>query len=244
MKNTAWFILSLLLLSSCEKDNRWDCVKSLGDNKTEVRSLPPFTALYTDDKIDITYRYAEDFAAEVTFGENILPHIETVVRNGALYITNNARCNWVRDLSVKPLIILYAPTFSYMENRGTGHITFEDTLHAETFLYEEWQANGEVQLLLKTTASASIFKHTGSTALNVCGIAAQASIYNASTGKLNATCLQSNYVECNNSSIQDLQVYSSGYLFAIIYERGNVLYSGNPTQIEQVLVGTGRVKPV
>jgi hypothetical protein len=231
-----------VLLAACEKDNRWDCVKSLGDEQTEVRPLPPFTAVYIEHKIDLTYRYAEEYRIEVTFGENILPHLETEVRDGALYITNNARCNWVRDLTVKPEMVLYAPSFSYMENRSSGHITFVDTLHSDIFTYEEWNANGQNQLLIHS-GRANIYKHTGSTLLVVNGVADTAAVYSASTGKLNTSGLISSYVNCNNSSIQDIVLYSSGYLFAIVYERGNILYTGNPTQIEQVLNGSGMVKP-
>ncbi len=243
MKKALLLIPLLLILTACEKENRWDCFTSMGDDKTESRSLNAFTAVYLEDKIDLEYRYAPEYRAEVTFGENIVEHIKTEVRDGALHIANEARCNWVRDLSEKPKITLFAPTFDYMENMGTGDVTFTDTLYTETLTYEEWQANGEVKLLIKT-AQANIYKHTGNTLLEVYGTTEQASIYNASTGKLDATGLISAYVECNNSSIQDLKVYSSGYLFGIIYLRGDIRYDGNPLQIEQVLIGSGRVKPV
>ncbi len=236
------FLLPLFLFS-CAKENQGDCFKSYGDEITETRMIPEFNAIYTGDKIDIVYRQSTAFYVEVSFGENIIHHIKTEVVDGVLNLSNNARCNWVRDLSKKPEVVVYAPGFSLLENRGTGNIEFADALEWDKFVYDQWDSNGNVLLRLDV-ADAEIQMHTGSSRVEVRGIAGKALLYSACFGKLFASEFITPFAGVNNSSFQPMEVYSNGYLYGAIYARGDIRYAGNPTEIVSVIEGSGRLLPL
>lgn len=231
-------IFTAILLSACAEENRWDCFTGMGDVQSEMRSLPAFESIYTQDRIDLEYRFDSAWFIEVTFGENLLDHIHTEVVNGQLRLQNTATCNWVRDLSIKPSVVLHAPHFSHIENRGTGHIDFLDTLRVSTFTYEEYEANGEVNLLLYCDES-SIELHTGRCKVQVSGLSGLSQIYSAGVGQLDAERLLSAITLVNNSSPQPMRVHSDGYLYAFIGRQGSICYAGNPSQIEVEREGSG-----
>lgn len=237
---SAWIISVFMLCVACGKDNRWDCVKSYGDEITESRALGEFDSVFLETNIDVEYRHATDYRLEVVFGENIIDHIKTKVENGALKISNEATCNWVRDLGKRPLIRIYAPTLVYMENRSSGDITFRDTLRSSEFLYEQWESNGVASLLVKNELTA-IVMHVGFCDVSVAGITALAELYSASTGKLRAKNLISTVTLSNNSSVQDMELYASEYLYAEINLKGDIKYAGEPANIETRLNGSGKV---
>jgi hypothetical protein len=235
-------IFIFLITAGCGKENRWDCFKSYGDEITESRSIGDFDSVFLESNIDIEYRYADDYRVEVVFGENIIEHIKTKVESGALKISNEATCNWVRDLSKRPLIKIFAPTLSYMENRCSGDITFFDTLHSNEFVYEQWESNGVANFLVENDLTV-ITMHVGFCEVTIKGITAQAELYSASTGRLRAKHLISPVTLSNNSSVQDIELYASDYLYAEINLGGNIKYAGEPGTIDQNISGSGELLP-
>ncbi len=235
-------VVMVVLMAACSADNRWDCVTGMGTIQTEVRELPVFHSIYTQNRIDLEYRYASTHRAEVIFGENLLDQILTDVVDGELRLDNMARCNWVRDLSIKPKVVIYAPEFARLENRGNGHIHFVDTLRVDHFEYEDYEANGSVELLLRSNF-ARIAQHTGRTALVAHGMSDTVGAYSAGSGRLDASGLFSSHTLVNNSSIQPMKVNADGYLFVFIGLRGNVCYSGQPTLIDLDRQGEGNLLP-
>ncbi len=232
------FVLIALLFSACAEENRWDCFTGMGDIQSEVRILPPFESIYTQDRIDLEYRFDSAYFIEITFGENLLEHIQTEVIDGQLRLENTAKCNWVRDLSIKPSVVLYAPHFSHIENRGTGHIDFLDTLNVASFTYEEYEANGAVNLLLNC-AESNILLHTGRCNVQVLGRSETSNLYSSGVGQMNASGLLSATALVNNSSPQPMRVHSNGYLFAFIGRQGSICYTGSPDLIEVEREGSG-----
>jgi hypothetical protein len=242
MKNTS-LILFVLFCAGCAKENQWDCFTSFGDDTTELRTLTPFTGVYTDDKIDIVYRYSLSYSAEVSFGDKVIKHVETKVDGGSLQITNNAKCNWVRNLSKKPKVVIYAPSFDLLENHGVGNITFEDTLRTEHFTYDQWNSNGSVDLLIDASYARFIV-NTGVSAVNVVGSADEIRIYSAGSGKFDSRRLIGGVTLVNNSSNQDIKVFTGSYLFGKITKSGDIKYLGSPSTIDSDITGTGVIVPL
>ncbi len=235
-------ILSLIWMG-CAKENQWDCTKSYGDEITEEREIPAFTGIFTSDRVDILYRYSAAYSLEVRFGENIIHHIKTEVVDGTLEISNDAKCNWVRDLTKIPEVTVYAPFFDAIENRGTGDITFVDTLMTDRFDYNQWESNGNVHFILKVN-DAHIYMHTGNNRVDVFGLSNNANLYSACSGKMFAAELIAPITFVNNSSIQPMEIYSGEYLYGAIYSRGDILYKGQPAQIDSEIQGSGRIRPL
>ncbi len=229
-----------ICITGCNKEDGWDCLKSFGDDVSEIRHPGNFDQIFLTGKVDLDYRYSDSCYVEVFFGENIIHHIETRLEGNSLYIANTAKCNWVRTLKKIPLVVVYAPTLSYLENTSSATITMHDTLISNDFLYEQRGSNGNVKLLLNTD-SASIWAHTGYTGIIVSGRTNYAGLYNASVGILNASRLNSNITVVNNSSLQDLPCIANDYLFGEINLSGNILYWGDPENVDASINGSGRL---
>lgn len=242
MKNIAYILLALLLFG-CAKENRWDCFKSYGAEKTEVRELAEFDAIYIDNRIDMIYRFDSTYRAEIRFGENIIQHIKTEVSEGNLTITNNSTCNWVRDLSKRPLVTIYAPEFSYMENRCSGDITFRDTLKTNSFEYDQWESNGIARFLIVSDFTR-VSMHVGYCDMEISGRTEVAEFYSASAGRLMARGFLSPVTLSNNSSIQNMELSAIEYLYAEVNGSGSIFYSGDPDVIDSNISGSGTVAPL
>ncbi len=237
-------IISLFLITAgCAKENRWDCFKSYGEKTTDSRVLGEFDSVFLESNLDVEYRYSTDFRVEVVFGDNIIEHIKTKVENRELKISNETTCNWVRDLSKRPLVKIYAPTLSYMENRCSGDITFVDTLRSDEFMYEQWECNGVANFLVKNELTA-IIMHVGYCDVAVSGFTSQAELYSASVGRLRARNLISPVTLSNNSSIQDMELYAADYLYAEINLNGDIKYAGEPEVIDENISGEGKLSPL
>lgn len=235
-------LLILIVTVSCDRDSGSNCARKLGDETTEIRYPGTFSRIYTADKVNIKYRYADTCFVEVTYGKNIIDQIEISVSLNTLTIANNSTCNFVRDLSIVPEVTVYAPTLENIENHSSGDITTLDTLKSNFFQYEQFKANGEIKLILLTD-TAQIYIHTGYSGVTVKGKTYKAALYNRSSGKLDAHEFSAENTFVNNSSIQDIRCVANNYLYGEIRLSGNIYYSGNPVQVETNIFGTGTVSP-
>jgi len=229
-----------LLFWGCAKENRWDCFKSYGKQKTESRLLGSFDSVIVEDRIDLEYYYSSEQRLEVVFGENIIDLIKTEVQETVLKISNQTTCNFVRDKSRHPLVRIYSPSLSYLENRSSGDITFKDTLKGNQFVYEQWESNGVASLLVNNNIT-KVIMHIGFCEVIVRGSTEQSELFSAAFGKLDAKDLIANIALTNNSSVQDMTVYASEYLFAEINSRGDIRYKGEPDTVEKNRKGSGKV---
>lgn len=238
MKRYFFIFSTLMLLASCNRDTGWNCTRTLGNEITESRYIGHFTQLITYDRVDIAYRYADSCYVEVTYGKNMIGQIGTEREGHRLIISNNTTCNFIRNISVVPRVVIYAPTLSYIENHSAADITTLDTLRAAVFKYQQYAANGEVKLLLKTD-TAKIYAHTGYTGITLIGSSFTAELYSASTGKFDASQFIAHQAYVNNTSIQDIRCVALDYLYAVIKRSGDIRYSGDPNLIETSLSGSG-----
>jgi hypothetical protein len=236
------FLFIAILLVSCKSEEGWDCTKPYGEKITELRFPGVFHSLDTEGEMDVEYRYSDSAYVNVVSGDNIINRITTEVRDSVLYLRNEESCKWVRDLSRRPKVIVLSPTLKRMQNRSIGDIDFRDTLKSPEFLYEQYDAGGTVNMLLDCP-DAFIYMHTGPTALTVKGKAGTAELYSATSGKLMAENFIVNVALVNNTSIQPITCYAVDYLYAGINLSGDILYRGNPGQIDTFLNGSGKLKP-
>lgn len=243
MKRSAYFILLIgLLLLGCDKESAWNCTKKSGTTILEERTPGAFVSVKATGKMDITYRYAASEYVEIEFGKNVVGDITTHVQNGRLYIENQTSCNWVRNMSKTPKVIIYAPHLTYLENRIAGDILFADTLKSNVFHYEQWDANGVVNMTV-VTENLKVFAHTGYVEIEVKGKTEIAELYSASVTTFDAANLIAESALVNNSSTYDITCFTNQYLYGAINSSGSIYYHGAPLEIDTDIDGSGVVQP-
>jgi Putative auto-transporter adhesin, head GIN domain len=79
-------ILTLLVTAGCH--HGMNGVKGSGKRETQKREIGPFTSISTEGAFDIEVVCQKDVSLEVEGDDNILPLVETEVRNNVLHISN------------------------------------------------------------------------------------------------------------------------------------------------------------
>ena len=220
-----------MILLGCDKEEGWNCTKKSGDNVLDIRETGSFESVKASGKMNVTYRYAATEYVEIWFGKNVVGDITTKVENGRLYIENQTTCNWVRNLSKTPEVTIYAPSLTFFENKIAGDIHFADTLKSPSFHYDQWDANGVIDLLVEAE-ELNVFAHTGYAEIDVRGTAFTAQLYSGSVSIFNATELITTNVLVNNSSTYDITCHAGNYLYGAINSSGNIRYLGSPDLVD------------
>jgi hypothetical protein len=89
--------------------------------------------------------------------------------------------------------------------------------------------------------SLDAYTQTGVADFILNGQVLKAELFNQGVGRIDARGLKSHQTYINNSSINDISAYCTGYLFAINYFSGNIYVTGNPDDQDLVREGTGTI---
>lgn len=240
MVNKLLYIALLVLFASCDKEGAPDCFKKAGDVTEEKRVLSAFDKLEISDYLYIELIQSDDHYVEIIGPKNLLDKIETEVEEGVLYISNGNTCNFVRSFKNDIRVKVYSPNIRDIQNRGTGDITTPDTLFYPYLKIENRHAAGTVSIKFVGDSIAA-FTQTGVADVLLSGEVFKAELFNQGVGKIDALGLRAQQTYINNSSINDIRAYCSGYLFAINYFSGNIYVTGDPDDQDIVREGTGQI---
>ncbi len=229
-----------LLLISCNSEDAPDCFKSAGEIIQESRSLASFDQLMIEDNFQIEIIQDSIFFVEIEAPKNVLPKLETSVENGVLYISNKNTCNFVRSFKPKLQLRIHAPWIREIQNRGTGDIRSSQTLLFPYLKIENRHAAGTIDLDI-IGDSVFAYTQTGVADIILRGKVIKGELFNQGLGSIQAAELQAQELYINNSSINDITGYCSGYLFAINYFSGNITVYGQPSQTDIFQNGNGNI---
>ncbi len=236
----------LFLLAGCAREQMGDCFKGRGGDAVEQRYLAPFTALVLNDKVDVTIAQDTTLTGPVVAvmaGRNELPNIRTEVRDGALHIGNNMRCNWVRDMAKRPVVRITVAHLDRILNTGIGDVTGITPFHGDHFRLEQWDGHGTVTLTLHV-ASCHVELHTGVGDAVLSGTADQAYYYVSTLARVDAHGLEAGQVLVNNSGTCDILCRATDTLVADIHAMGDVYFGGNPDVVQAHITGSGQLVPL
>lgn len=230
-----------IFATSCSKSES-PCFTSYGNEVVETRLVDQFSEVEVRGDLPLKIVPASEQKVEIAFGENLTEYITTTVVDGKLKIKNEVKCAWLRDLSKKPQVTVFIDSLRYLYKEGAGDVEFADTLRSSSFFYEQRNLAGAVHILYHGP-EIKLALHTGYTRCTVAGQAKTVELYSNTVGSLDARALKTEYCAVHNSSISDMYVYSSGYLFAAISGEGDVYYKGSPGLIDSDITGTGLLLP-
>lgn len=230
--------LILTLFYSCNSPEAPDCFKSAGEEQQEERILAAFDQIEIHDRFEIIL--VEDSISKVKLEgpKNMLSKINTRSENGKLYISNDNTCNFVRSFKHVVKIHIHSPWIKEIQNYGTGNISNLDTLHYPYMKVENRHAAGVVDLTFEGD-SLFAYTQTGVADFVLRGNVVKSELFNQGLGSINASALYSQETYINNNSINDISAFSSNYLFAINYSKGNIFVYGTPLQTDIYRNGSG-----
>jgi hypothetical protein len=210
MKRIAIVIaLLLLLLSGCHHGG----VRGSGIRKTEKRDLPGFTAIETSGAFDVQVDCQKPVSFEITGDDNILPLIQTEVRNGVLRVSNTKSYNVSSPISLR----ITVPDLSSVRSTGAGKFTITNLKN------EEFEIN---------SAGAAMVIADGQTN--------SVEIRSTGAGKIDAQNLHARTAEVSVTGAASVDVYASEQLDVTVSGVGRVTYSGDP-KVNKRVSGAGQV---
>jgi len=231
VKKSITYLILVLFLAACKKENSLDCFKTNGDEITESRSLPAFTIIKLYSKIDLNITKGVAFNVDVVAGENIIKNISTTVIDGVLSIQNNNKCNFVRGYDNKITVNITLPQLFRVENRGVGTVRFNED-YSQDSIHVMAENSGDIYLNGNFNQIKSSSHGNGDIYLS--GICNKLYAYTFGTNLLKAENLQiNNYVFVETISIGDcfINAPNGGMLEYNIWRSGNIFYKGTPQTI-------------
>ena len=119
MKKALLAIFFIAVLSSCKM------ISGNGNVKKETRNPGTFTKIHSSGSADVVITSGSHCAVTVEDDDNLLPYLETVVKNGTLEIHYQDGISVSNDHAK---IYVTAPTLSDVTTSGTSNITVSDLL--------------------------------------------------------------------------------------------------------------------
>ena len=227
-----------IALIGCNREQAPDCFQAAGDLKTVRRDLSEFTSIELNDYIHYELCDTSFFGVEVTAPANLIPEINTTVEGAKLTVHNRNSCNFVRSYKNRITVRICAPDFADIQNYATGDMRSVNQITGKKFSIDNRSAAG-VQTFDVQVDTVNVASHTGVSDTYVTGKSDVVYLFSQGLGIVNAAALDANYAFVNNSSLNNVFVRSSDYLFAFLQFSGNIFYSGNPQFVDPDVEGTG-----
>ena len=236
--STIW-VLSGVFTSGCIVIDLNGCsaqsVKGSGNVISELRQVTEFNKIRLEGQGKVVLTQGNQSSFEVTTDDNILPSIETMVKNGKLIISHE------KGKNLRPTKLNYIITVKDLEGvsiSGSGDINGNDEFNSENF-YVDIAGSGDIAI--KVSANRLESNISGSGSIHLSG----------STNSYDATITGSGDVDAFELRARDSSVVITGSgncrisvadtLRAKITGSGDVLYKGFP-EIDQTITGSGSVK--
>jgi len=218
--------ISIAIGYSCNKENRWDCVKRTGQNTTEIRTLPPFDKIYLKDNIDVFIVQGNTPEVKIEAGSNLISLIKTEVDSGVLRITNDNRCNWARAYKNGTInVYITMPVLRFLWHFGSGFLQSKDTIACDTL--DIWaHQTGNVDLIVNANIIYTNMHTTADVTLR--GRSAVLGNWHVGEGYLHCADLLTDIMWTETRASGDEYFNVKTDLAATIGWIGNIYYSGNP----------------
>ncbi len=186
-----------------------------GNSKTEVREIGSFKNIHSAGSMSIVVTIGDAVSCKVTADDNVLPILETIVDGDTLKVGSK------QSFSSKTRIVveLTVPAVHSLHLAGSG----------DSIITGMKQSDFEVRIA--GSGSAKVDGEVESVTVSIAGSgAAKLANLKAKSGKVKIAGSGSVNVHCTES------------ISAEIAGSGDVVYAGNPPQVQQQIAGSGSVR--
>lgn len=191
-------------------------VRGSGVAVSETRTLPSFTAVELAGSMEVSVRIGAPVSVVVHADDNLLGHVRTSVRSGALVIETTGSFSARAPMSVSVVV----PSLTGVTLSGSGNLVV-DGVDASSF-----------------TASLP-----GSGTMHVAGRTQQLDVSLPGSGQMSMSGLIARSVQAQLSGSGQILVHATDSLDAEVSGSGSVRYAGSPPQVTSAVTGSGTVQP-
>ncbi|UCH15500.1 MAG: DUF2807 domain-containing protein [Bacteroidales bacterium] len=230
MNKLILIITFLLILYSCEKESS-NCLFRNGSIIKKEILLDDFSSIEVYDIFNLIL--IQDTISRIVLegGENLLPHVETSIKDDTLKISHSIRCIWLRDYE-KINIYIHFSRLDRIVADAPVKIISTDTLTCSNLEYYAIGEIGEADMIL----NCNYFRFDGSYStlghFRFKGKSDKSRFYVNYGSSLFADSLISKQADVYFKTIGDIHVHVTEHLRVWIWGSGNVYYSGDPGKVE------------
>ncbi len=235
-------LLFACLFGSLQSFDVWKVVKGSGAAKTEQRDASGYTGISSGGPISVDISYGESNSIDVEADDNILPYIETKVKDGKLIIK-------VRDMiTIKPEVPVKVhvsmKTINSIAQSGSGSITGRGGFTNDGQTNFNVSGSGNINLSFAKFHETDI-RMSGSGAIELEGnIVQNLTVSQSGSGRINCIKAPCENVTAKVSGSGNIKVNATKAISAHISGSGRILYTGNATQIDTKVSGSGGIEKI
>jgi hypothetical protein len=198
----------LLVLTAC-----FHGVRGSGVRKTEKRDLPAFTSIETSGAFEVKVDCQKPASFEVETDDNLLPIVQTEVRDGVLRVTTTKSYRSNGGIVLR----ITVPDLARLKSTGAGKFDISN-LKNDQF---EIQSTGAATVVVSGQSKSLTLGSTGA-------------------GKIDAHDLRASDATVKVTGAAGVDVYATDELDVTVSGAGRVTYSGNP-KVSKKVSGAGQV---
>jgi hypothetical protein len=233
MKKQIIFLMFLLpvVFNSCKNYNRIEGNHHVSE---ETRSTPTFTEVNVsgDFEVFLTTDSFTDVVVEAE--ENLIPYIETEVKNNTLHIDVRPHRSLENHYPMK--IYVSAPAYSGIRLSGSGSVS-TDSISGYSMNFD---VSGSGRITSTAYFQKTDAEISGSGHLELTGTTDECSFDISGSGKISAYTFVANRCFCDISGSGKMYVNVIDLLDVRISGSGSVYYIGNPA-IQSHITGSGQI---
>jgi len=231
-----WLVLALPLIVGSPPARAADVVVGNGKAASETRATAAFNAISLKGGVALELRQGNPASVVVHGDSNLLPLLETVVKDG-----QTLQLRWRSDTSVhtqsRTWVEVTAPQIQALSSAGSGDIAIDGMKAPRLAVSISGSGGVRAKSLDNDELSLAI---SGSGANSVTGRAARLDIDVSGSGAIDAAPLHADDVRVTIAGSGNASVHAARSLAVSIAGSGNVTYSGEPA-IRQTIAGSGRL---
>ncbi|HEY6977077.1 MAG TPA: head GIN domain-containing protein [Chitinophagaceae bacterium] len=235
-------ILFIAFLAISIKSIGAGIIKGNGISKTEKREVGSFSGLSSSGLMDVTIAYGNSTGITLKGDENILPYVETFVKDGRLKIK-------VKDFTIiRPKLSITVhvsmTTINSVSQSGSGSITGEGNFSNDGETGFSMSGSGKIKLGFEKFGNAAI-SMSGSGSVELKGnISNNLSVHQSGSGHVDCEDAPSTNVSVQISGSGNTRINATKEITAHISGSGSVYYTGNATIAEQHISGSGGLRKI
>ena len=234
-------LLLLCLAASIQSYAIWDVIKGNGISKTETREASGYTSLSSGGPMKVEIVYGTSNTIQLEGDENILPYIETIVKNGELTIRVKERISVQTKVPLRVHVSM--TTINGIAHSGSGEIRGSGNFTSTQATDIAQSGSGSINLKFNKFAGMSI-SQSGSGSIKMEGeLNDDLDVSQSGSGNVDCERVASQNVNAHISGSGSLRVNASKSLDAQISGSGHIYYTGSAS-VSTHVSGSGRVEKI
>jgi hypothetical protein len=233
MKNVILFLSIFSMLASCAP-----CVEGMGDVTDERRLQTAFSKLVISGDFDVTVETTSPNTTPyvvVQAQENVIPHIVTELKGDQMTFSVDGCIQ-----SSQPIkIVVVNAGLQEIEKSGSGKLLSYMPYLATKMKFSN---TGSGDLVFKVYSEELSVVNSGSGNIIIQGVTRDLSIDNRGSGEVKTDMVKTENAVVDSRGSGDVWLHAASSLDIQLSGSGNVLYRGEPQNLQQKNTGSGNIR--